>query len=174
MTGTLSVVMGGAGVVLLLVGLIGGGFTFSGSVMPTVGRGPRVACFAVGSVLLLLALVLGLADIGSKIPQAEPRSSDPGPPPDPSVSAAPAPFVASVLVPAGHGALIYSDPLSTAPTVGQVNSGVSINLFCSVQGEYVVNSQNVGSTLWYRTETGYVPDVNLNTGTNQSVTVACQ
>ncbi|GAA4963415.1 hypothetical protein WHI96_19575 [Pseudonocardia tropica] len=173
MTGTLSVVMGGAGVVLLLVGLIGGGFTFSGSVMPTVGRAPRVACFAVGSVLLLLALFFGLADIGSKIPQAQAQTSDPGSPSDPGVSAAPAPFVASVLVPAGQGALIYSNPLSTAPTVGQANSGVLINLFCSVQGEYVVNSQNVGSTLWYRTETGYIPDVNLNTGTNQSVTAGC-
>ena len=170
---TLSVVLGGAGVILLLAGLLGGGFTFSGSVVPTVGSRARVGCLVVGVLLLVLALFIGLVEAGSKM--AEGRSADP---PSSAPTAAPAAaesagYPATVLVPAGQAAFVYTDPVTTATTVGQLYSGVSIYLFCSVQGEYVVDSRGVASSLWYRTETGYVPDVHLNTGTTQSVTGPC-
>lgn len=58
----LALILGGAGVVMLLVGLVGGGFTFSGSVMPTVGKPMRVVCFAVGGLLTVAALSMAALD----------------------------------------------------------------------------------------------------------------
>lgn len=55
---TLATILGLGGVVLILVGLIGGGFTFSGTVMPAVGKVARVPCFAVGGVMVFLALAV--------------------------------------------------------------------------------------------------------------------
>ena len=62
----LIVVLGIAGAILILAGLIGGGFTFSGSYMPNfsvpkVGNWVRLPCFSVGVALVVLAMVLGLA-----------------------------------------------------------------------------------------------------------------
>ncbi len=62
----LIVVLGVAGAILILAGLIGGGFTFSGSYVPSfsvpkVGNWVRLPCFSVGAVLVVLAMVLGLA-----------------------------------------------------------------------------------------------------------------
>jgi hypothetical protein len=58
------VVLGIVGAVLILVGLVGGGFTLSGSFMPgagmpKVGNWVRLPCFSVGILLVLVAIVLG-------------------------------------------------------------------------------------------------------------------
>ena len=58
------VVLGIIGAVLILVGLVGGGFTLSGSFMPGVGMPKvgnlvRLPCFGVGILLVLVAIVLG-------------------------------------------------------------------------------------------------------------------
>jgi hypothetical protein len=55
---TSATVIGSVGGVLLLVGLVAGGFEFSGSVMPRAGRIARILCFAVGGTLLLIAVGL--------------------------------------------------------------------------------------------------------------------
>lgn len=49
-------IIGSAGVVLLMVGLVGGGFTFSGGSMPRVDKASRKPCLAVGGVLVLLSV----------------------------------------------------------------------------------------------------------------------
>jgi hypothetical protein len=58
------VVLGIVGAVLILVGLVGGGFTLSGSFMPgvgmpKVGNWVRLPCFSVGILLVLMAIGLG-------------------------------------------------------------------------------------------------------------------
>ena len=58
------VVLGIIGAVLILVGLVGGGFTLSGSFMPGVGMPKvgnlvRLPCFGVGILLVLVAIGLG-------------------------------------------------------------------------------------------------------------------
>jgi hypothetical protein len=60
----LATIIGSAGVVALLVGLVGGNFKFGGSTMPAVGRVARSVSFAVGGVLTLLAI--GLATTGGQ------------------------------------------------------------------------------------------------------------
>lgn len=59
---TLAIFVGSAGVVAILVGLVGGEFSFSGTVMPTVGKTARVGCFVMGGVLLALGIILLFAD----------------------------------------------------------------------------------------------------------------
>lgn len=58
----LAIVLGSVGALLILVGLIGGDFTFSGSVIPKVGRFARVLSFTVGGLLVLSALFVVLLD----------------------------------------------------------------------------------------------------------------
>ncbi len=54
-----AVVVGTAGVVFVLVGLVGGGFTFSGSVMPKVGKLARTFCSRVGGTTTLVVVERG-------------------------------------------------------------------------------------------------------------------
>jgi len=85
---TLSVVIGLAGAILVLVALVGGGFTFSGSVMPTVGRAARIPCFVVGGMLIFVSIGLATYDAGlvettnttTHTDTAAPKP-DPAPPP---------------------------------------------------------------------------------------------
>ncbi|MBV9206341.1 MAG: hypothetical protein JO037_13305 [Actinobacteria bacterium] len=54
------IVLGTVGSVLVLVGLVGGGFTLSGGIsMPKVGNWVRLPCFAIGALLVLAAIGLG-------------------------------------------------------------------------------------------------------------------
>ena len=54
----LSWVLGAAGAVLIVVGAIGGGFSFSGSVVPRVGAVGRIISLALGAVLVFGGLML--------------------------------------------------------------------------------------------------------------------
>jgi hypothetical protein len=60
---TLAIVLGSVGALLILVGLIGGDFTFSGSVIPKVGRVSRVLSFTVGGCLVLSSLSIVALDL---------------------------------------------------------------------------------------------------------------
>src|SRR5215217_6059501 len=73
--GTLATILGAAGAMLILVGLVGGGFTFSGSVMSKVRKLSRVLCFAIGGVLLLMSIGLVATDVGTEPAVAEPPAS---------------------------------------------------------------------------------------------------
>jgi hypothetical protein len=73
----LSWVLGTAGAVLIVVGAIGGGFSFSGSVIPRVGAAGRVVSLALGAVLVLSGLILDPA----LQPPAPTPSSHVDPPP---------------------------------------------------------------------------------------------
>ncbi|HXT45392.1 MAG TPA: DUF732 domain-containing protein [Pseudonocardiaceae bacterium] len=59
---TLAIVLGSVGALLILVGLIGGDFTFSGSAIPKVGKVSRVLSFTVGGFLVLSALSIVVLD----------------------------------------------------------------------------------------------------------------
>src|SRR5215218_4210541 len=94
--GTLATILGAAGAVLLLVGLVGGGFSFSGAVMPKDSKVSRVLCFAIGGVLLVTSLRLVATDaatepaVAGETP-ASPSPNDASPPPPPPASPTPLP-----------------------------------------------------------------------------------
>jgi hypothetical protein len=54
------VLLGTVGLILILVGLVGGGFTLSGGIsIPKVGNWVRLPCFGIGALLVLAAIGFG-------------------------------------------------------------------------------------------------------------------
>ena len=199
-TVTLSVVIGLAGAILVLVALVGGGFTFSGSVMPTVGRAARIPCFVVGGMLIFVSIGLATYDAGlvettntttnttthtdTAAPkpdpapppvEAAPPTDDPAPPTDPTP--APPDDPEPVFMPGTWQVLlptyVYELPYSSSAVVGAVIAGDIVEIVCTEAGEWVVNIDGIGSDLWDNVGYGYVPDVVVDTGTSQAVAPAC-
>lgn len=159
-----STVLGLVGGVLILVGLIGGGFSFSGTMMPAVGKVVRIPCFIIGGILVISAITLAFRENPlSSNQQASASASD----------SAVAVAAGIVQVASGGDAYIYEFPSTGAPTVGQLTNGAGVTILCTVQGTTVQRSDGVTSSLWDRIDQGYIPDVNVYTGTDQPVTPGC-
>ncbi|MBO3103500.1 hypothetical protein [Cellulomonas fengjieae] len=144
---TLSFILGSGGVVLLLVALVGGGFTFSGSVFPRIGKVARVPCFVMGSAMLLVAIGLVVA----VEPLAAASDPEPGPTSGPSEEE-----LVGVLA---FDADVLLEPYVDADWVLSAWEGQSFTLTCVVFGEVVVSpGGGYESDLWHYVEGGYVPD----------------
>jgi hypothetical protein len=166
---TLAVVLGLAGAVLLLVGLVGGGFTFSGTVMPVVGKAVRFPCFLVGGVLVFASIVLAFAELAAA--PAEPSGSAHGESVvSTSVQAPVQPALGEVIAAVN----IYELPYLGAAVVGHLESGAVVEILCTAQGDAVSRrSDGVTSSLWNGVSGGYVPDVLIDTGTDQATMGNC-
>jgi hypothetical protein len=179
------VVLGIVGALLILAGLVGGDFTLSGSFMPRVGMPKignwvRLPCFAVGAVLVVAAIVLGFGNM--------PNASGPSRSPAPvavTTSASPATSATKVsssvvatgivMTPSGYSTLyVHEQPSLSSSAVAQLSDGASIGILCTAQGEVVTNTDTgQSSSLWDGTTDGYVPDVFVDTGTNQATMGSC-
>ncbi|WP_166616906.1 hypothetical protein [Kineococcus vitellinus] len=197
---TIAGIIGTLGGVLLLVGLVGGDFQFSGSVMPKVGNTSRVLCFGVGGVLLLTALGLVLiapGEAGARPPDPAPTTSRdelpeppaplppapeppapeppaPEPPaPEPPVPLQPAPGY--VLAGSGSTAYVFAAPSSEAPVLTEIDDGALVHILCTAMGESVTSPlTGLTSSLWnFTTDGGFVPDVLVDTGTEQPTMPNC-
>ena len=81
----------------------------------------------------------------------------------------PSAFFGTVQVPAGlTNVYVHSDPSLDASVVATLNNGATVEIQCTTQGEAVL-----GSSLWDWIGTGYVPDVDIYTGTNQPTMPTC-
>jgi hypothetical protein len=128
---TTSFVLALAGALLILVGLIGGGFSFSGSMMPVVGKAIRIPCFIVGIVLVFYAIFLALAENKVFTSTTDSGGSDQS-----AVSpGAPSPKQATVQVAGGGIAYIYQLPSLVASPVGALTNGATVTILCTVQGD---------------------------------------
>ncbi|MFY9927337.1 MAG: hypothetical protein WAK82_04975 [Streptosporangiaceae bacterium] len=185
-------VLGIVGAMLILVGLVGGGFTFSGKFMPQVGMPKvgnwvRLPCFSVGAVLVLIAVGLGV--VYSPVPASASDSSD-SPRPSasasasvtPSTSSSPSPTDASnqiatgtIVAPQGDTALyVFDQPSLSSSHVAEIADGATIGILCTEEGDVVTNPDSgQSSSLWDGTSEGFVPDVYVNTGTNQPTMGSC-
>lgn len=166
---TLSAILGLAGVVLLLTGLLGGGFTFSGSVFPTVGKFVRVPCFVTGGLLVLLALGTAFAELEVVDPEevnAEPVAQPvvPGPVPEPE----PEPGVGLTTMTVD----VHEEPFLDSPVVGTVGADEWVDIYCTAEGE-MVELEGLTSSLWNFVGSGFVPDLAVFTGTNLPVAPLC-
>jgi hypothetical protein len=74
----LSLVLGSTGALLIVVGAVGGGFTFSGLVVPAVGAAGRILSFAVGALLVVVGLIVFVMDPAIQLP-ADASTPDPRP-----------------------------------------------------------------------------------------------
>jgi hypothetical protein len=181
--GTLATILGAVGAVLLLVGLVGGGFTFSGSVMPKVGKVSRVLCFAIGGVLLVTSLGLVATDVttdraAADEPPASPAPSDDGgSPPSPDLGPAPSddPAVGYVYVGVGYTAYVFASPYLDSPLLAELDDGTAVYIVCTAQGDAVTSPlTGYTSSLWnYTTDGGFLPDAVVDTGTNQAMMPSC-
>lgn len=209
----LATIFGAAGAMLVLVGLIGGGFTFSGSIMPRVGGLSRVLCFGVGGVLLVLSLGIVVAEgtatatagqspadpsrSGSEPPAATPPAeatppsgaappaaatltpavpSTVPPPVGPSGDAAPVgSSFGSIVVPTGTTALVFELPSTGSDVITELPAGTGVEIVCTVQGETMTSPvTGATSSLWNgTTDGGFVPDVLVDTGTDQPTAPNC-
>lgn len=171
----LGIIIGFAGVLLIMAGLVGRGFRFSGSVLPPVGPAARVSCFVVGGVLLLLSLGLVFADV----PGSSTASNRPPPTITPqlisSTSTSPpamqvTPAVGEVQVPVN----IYQSPYLDSTVVGHLEAGAIIEILCTARGDAVTHvASGMTSNLWNGVSGGYVPDVVVYTGTNEATMGNC-
>ena len=138
------VVLGIVGAVLILVGLVGGGFTLSGSFMPgvgmpKVGNWVRLPCFSVGILLVLVAIVLGFgynpntpnpsqAPVAATTP-ATPTATTPATPTatTPATPTATTPATPTATTPATPTATTPATPASAQPQ--SVNADAVVNQF---------------------------------------------
>jgi hypothetical protein len=170
--------LGIAGIILILVGLVGGGFTISTTAMPKVGNWVRVPCFGVGVVLVLAAVGLGFNNPNSPKPSNPPQSASPVV----AVTTSPSPTdnsqeiaTGTVYAPQGYSTIyVHSQPSLSSSAVASVANGTTIGILCTAQGD-VVENQDTGqsSSLWDGTSEGYIPDVYVDTGTDQATMTNC-
>jgi hypothetical protein len=170
--------LGIAGVILILVGLVGGGFTISTTAMPKVGNWVRLPCFGVGVVLVLTAVGLGFNNSDFTNPPNPPQSPGPvaatprSPPPTDSLHEI---ATGTIYAPQGYSTIyVYSQPSGNSSAVASVADGTTIGILCTAQGDVVIN-QDTGqsSSLWDGTSEGYIPDAYVDTGTNQATMTNC-
>jgi len=185
------VVLGIVGAVLILVGLVGGGFTLSGSFMPgvgmpKVGNWVRLPCFGVGVLLVLVSIGLGFGGNPARSAQsaAPAAATNPATPSGPTSAAPPSPSpsntsnpvtVGVVRAPQGYSTVYaYELPYLSASVATQVPDGTTVGISCTAQGDVVTNPDTgQSSSLWDGTSDGYIPDVYVDTGTNQATMGSC-
>src|SRR5690349_20200870 len=129
------VALGIAGVMLILVGLVGGGFTISTTAMPKVGNWVRVPCFGVGVVLVVAAVGLGFNDPNSPNRPNPSQSPSPvavvtttAPPTDNSQAIA----TGTIYAPPGYSTIyVYSAPSQSSSVVASVADGITVGILCT-------------------------------------------
>jgi len=185
-------VLGIVGAILILVGLVGGDFTLSGKLMPQVampkiGNWVRLPCFSVGAVLVVAAVGLGLvysppqssaSDGGSSSPTARASAADTTSPTPSSPSPTDVPnqiATGTVMAPQGDTALyVFEQPSLSSSVVAEITDGTTVSILCTAEGDVVTNPDTgQSSSLWDSTSEGFVPDVYVDTGTNQPTMGSC-
>ena len=173
--------LGIAGVILILVGLVGGGFTISTTAMPKVGNWVRLPCFGVGVVLVVAAVALGF-DPNSPNPHNPPPSPSAAPVVPVAASSGPSPTdnsqeiaTGTIYAPPEYSTIyVYSQPSQSSSVVASVANSVTIGILCTAQGDVVTNDDTgQSSSLWDGTSEGYIPDVFVDTGTDQATMTNC-
>ncbi len=81
---------------------------------------------------------------------------------------------ATVFVPEGQVAKVFSEPFLDSAVKTSLDNGYTIYVDCTAQGDTVTNYRGERSSLWDHTYLGYIPDVNLDTGTTEPIAPSCR
>jgi hypothetical protein len=128
-------------------------------------------------VVLVIAVVAG---VGIAIAQSHHDNSGGGATEPTTVTSSnfdsssyqPQTFTAYVLVPPGYIAIsAYQSPSLDSP-VYTLQNNQAVQIVCTAQGEEVSGNGRT-SSLWDGTKYGFIPDVDLDTGTNQATMPDC-
>jgi hypothetical protein len=77
------------------------------------------------------------------------------------------------VVPPGYSTIgVHAAQWLTAPVTAQLGNGARVQISCTVQGGLVMDNGHQ-STLWDKIDGGYVPDVDVYTGTDQPIKPNC-
>jgi LasA protease len=68
---------------------------------------------------------------------------------------------------------VYSRPDLGSEVVGVLYNGDQVTIECTAHGGVVTGATGAVSTLWDRVEDGFVPDVAVDTGSNEPVAPPC-
>jgi hypothetical protein len=69
---------------------------------------------------------------------------------------------------------VFRFPALSAPTEGKLAIGTQVEIYCTAQGEVVVRfADGASSSLWDFVGDGFVPDIAIDTGTDQAVAGPC-
>nr|BFE50146.1 hypothetical protein GCM10017745_35730 [Saccharothrix mutabilis subsp. capreolus] len=170
----LAAILGLAGALLIVAALVGGGFTFSGSVVPRIGRMTRIPCFVVGSVLVIIAFALAVTELTSNTAPAADSPPTSTTTSETTATAVPLPDSPIPLGEVVEAVYIYEEPYLDAPIVGHLEPGAIIEILCTAYGESVTYAPaGLTSNLWNGVTGGYVPDVVVYTGTNEPTAGSC-
>ena len=190
---SIAIVLAIAGAVLIVVGAMGGGFTFAAATVPTVGVFPRVLSFCVGASLIATSMYVFKQEIDKPGPQSNPGvvvvpPAGPGqvtiynaqspPAPDYSTGSDRPPFAAPIVAPEGYDINVYWGLDLSATVVASLPHGYRVQILCTAQGAPVTRSDGLTSSLWDGVSIGegvggFVPDVYVYTGTEQPVMPNC-
>jgi hypothetical protein len=190
---SIAIILAIAGAILVVVGAIGGGFTFAAASIPQVGMLPRVISFVVGAVLITSSIYVFNKENDKKSDSAsppiviQPASANTGqvtiyneqaPPTPDSTAGNHQPVSASVTAPSGYTVNLYWGLDSSAPIVASLPDNYPVEIICTAQGASVTRPDGVTSSLWNGVSVGngvggFVPDVYTMTGTEQPVMPNC-
>ncbi len=93
--------------------------------------------------------------------------------PGPTMTAPPSPS-GTVYAPQGEVAKVFAEPSLDSAVVTTLDSGTVVEILCTTQGDTVSNeASGATSSLWDKTQAGYIPDVIVDTGTTQPVAPSC-
>lgn len=150
------------------------------SLSSRLGRGAHILITLVAFALLCSSC--GSAGSSGKSPggnATRPQSAANPPParnnpavPVPSASPPPSP-TGTIRVPQGEMAKVFTGPSVGSAVVTTLSSGTVVQILCTAQGDIVTNNAGQSSSLWDDTQYGYIPDVNVDTGTTRPVAPAC-
>jgi hypothetical protein len=69
---------------------------------------------------------------------------------------------------------VFQQPSLSSPHVAEIADGTTIGILCTAEGDVVTNPDTgQSSSLWDGTSEGFVPDVYVDTGTNQPTMGTC-
>jgi len=174
----LAYILGSVGAVLLLAGLVGGGFQFSGWIMPKVGKFARLLCFCVGGALVLTALAITFIGLPQPAPPPDVADTHGAASPDPTPLAQADvhhPGTGYVVVGSDYTASVFKMPTTTSTIVTKLSDGARVTILCTAEGDSVTSPVTGGtSSLWDgTTDGGFIPDVLVDTGTDQPTAPNC-
>ncbi|MEV0408023.1 hypothetical protein [Actinoallomurus sp. NPDC050550] len=78
------------------------------------------------------------------------------------------------MVPAGYTvALVHEGQWLSTPVTARLVRGTRVRIYCTVEGGPVTGPTGQQSTLWDKIDGGYIPDADVDTGTQQPVRGNC-
>jgi hypothetical protein len=90
------------------------------------------------------------------------------------MSPAPSSPSGTIYVPQGEAAKVFAEPYLNSTVVTTLGNSTTVEILCTAQGDTVSNEgSGAMSSLWDKTQYGYIPDVNVNTGTTKPVAPSC-